>query len=211
VRGQRDSELPQKCSLATRQLVFLMPNHFVIFDRVTTTDPGYRKDWLIHTADEPIVDGDLIRADHREGRMFCRTLLPAGAKLTQIGGAGKEFQAAGKNWSIKAGNLKPEQLAIMGQWRVEVTPTTANKQDVFLHVIQVGPQDVQSIGATSLVQSEGRCGVRLNAGEDVWEVTFNTAGELAGHIRRIGGEPSIDRDLASEVQPQSGIMAEAAP
>jgi len=211
VRGRQGSKLPQKCSLTTRQLVFLMPNHFVIFDRVTTTNPGYRKDWLIHTADEPIVDGDLIRADHREGRMFCRTLLPAGAKLTPVGGAGKEFLAAGKNWLIEAGNLKPEQLSMMGQWRVEVTPMTANKQDVFLHVIQAGPQDVQSMGATSLVQSKGRCGVRLTTGEDVWEVTFSTTGELAGHIRRIGGEPYIDRDLTSEVQPQNGIMAETAP
>jgi hypothetical protein len=129
--------------------------------------------------------------------------------LTPVGGAGKEFQAAGKNWSIDAGNLKPEQLAMMGQWRVEVTPTIARKQDVFLHVIQVGSQDLQSMSATSLMQSEGRCGVRLTVGKDVWEVTFSTAGELAGHIRRIGGEPSIDRDLTSEVQPQSGIMAQA--
>ncbi len=208
-RGRQGSELPEKCSLVTRQLVFLMPNHLVVFDRVTTTDPGYRKDWLIHTAGEPIVDGDSIRADHGEGRMFCRTLLPVEAKLTSVGGAGKEFQAAGRNWSIEAGNLKPEQLAMMGQWRVEVTPATAKKRDVFLHVIQVGSRDVQSMDATRLLQSDGRCGVRLAAGEDVWEVTFSTAGKLAGHIRRTGGKPPIDRDLTSEVQPQSGIMAEA--
>ncbi len=44
--GQKN--LPEKCTLATRQIVFLMPNHFVIFDRVATTDPAYRKQWLLH-------------------------------------------------------------------------------------------------------------------------------------------------------------------
>jgi heparin/heparan-sulfate lyase len=85
------SDLPEKCSLATRQIVFLMPNHFVIFDRVGSTDAGYRKDWLLHTAHEPTITGRTIRADHGKGRIFCRTLLPTDARLATVGGPGKEF------------------------------------------------------------------------------------------------------------------------
>ena len=81
-----DADLGEKASLVTRQYVFLMPNHFVVFDRVSTTKPEYKKDWLLHTAYEPVIDGDVVRADHSGGRMFCRTLLPESATLTPVGG-----------------------------------------------------------------------------------------------------------------------------
>ncbi len=207
VRREGQPDLPEKCSLVTRQLVFLMPSHFVIFDRVTTTDPACRKDWLVHTAHEPVISGKTIRADHRAGRMFCRTLLPADAVLTSVGGPGKEFWAAGKNWAIVDRGLTPENRAMMGQWRVEVTPGAARTEDVFLHVVQVGSLDLEQIDGAELIGGSGTCGVRLTAGEATWEVTFAATGPLAGHVKRAGGAGPIDADLAVTVQPQSGIMA----
>lgn len=194
----------QKCSLATRQLVFLPPDHFVIFDRVTSTKPEYRKEWLLHTAHEPAIDGKTIQADHMEGRMFCRTLLPADAMLTPVGGPGKEFWAAGRNWDIDTGNLRPEHLAMMGQWRVEVSPGAPREQDVFLHVIQVGGQDLQQMGEAALV---GNHGVRVATAGGAWEITFDAKGPLGGHIKCEA--KNIDRRLADTVQPQVGILAEA--
>lgn len=209
VQREGRPDLPEKCSLATRQLVFLMPHHFVVFDRVTTTDPSYQKDWLIHTAHEPTIDGRTVRADHNAGRMFCRTLLPAEAKLTAVGDPGKQFWAAGQNWTIEQGNLKADQLAMMGQWRVEVTPSVAQQADVFLHVIQVGNQQLKTMSETRLIQTDQRCGVRLADGDTVWEVTFDKEGRLGGHIRRTGGTRAVDVELTTVVQPQSGIMAES--
>lgn len=211
VRREGQAELPEKCRLATRQLVFLLPRHFVIFDRVTTTDAGYRKDWLIHTAHEPVLDGTAFRADHGEGRMWCRTLLPRNARLTPIGGPGHEFLAAGKNWTIDARGLRPENLAMLGQWRVEVTPREPRKEDLFLHVIQVGDQQLAALAPTDLIEEDGRCGVRLTAGPDTWEVTFSTTGDLAGHLRRTGPRSAIDRPLTSAVQPQAGLMLRTKP
>lgn len=206
VHRQGQNDLPEKCDQVTRQLVFLMPNYFVILDRVTVTDPSYRKDWLIHTAYEPLITGQTIRADHGNGRMFCRTLLPADAKLTAVGGPGREFWAAGKNWSIKADKLKPEQFAMIGQWRVEVTPTLPQKKDLFLHVIQVGGQDLQQMDDVKLIRHGTRCGVRLAAAGRTWEVMFDVDGEPGGHVRCLGSGPTIDAELASSVQPQSGII-----
>ena len=206
VRREGQAELPEKCSLATRQLVFLLPRHFVIFDRVTTTDAGYRKDWLTHTAHEPVLDGTAFRADHGAGRMWCRTLLPKNARLTPVGGPGNEFLAAGKNWTIDARGLRPEHLAMLGQWRVEVTPPEPRKEELFLHVIQVGDQQLAAMSPTSLIEEKGRCGVRLTAAQDTWEVTFSTTGDLTGHIRRTGPANPIDRPLTSSVQPQTGLM-----
>ena len=205
------ARLPEKCELAVRQMVFLLPRHFVIFDRVTTTDAAYRKDWLIHTAHAPVIDGRTFRADHGEGRMWCRTLWPRYARLTAVGGPGREFFAAGKNWSIETGNLGPEHLATMGQWRVEVTPAEPRREEVFLHVIQVGDRQLAAMDPTVLIEEEGRCGVRLVAGGGTWEVVFHATGEIGGRIRRSGAAATIDRPLASTVEPQSGLMLRSPP
>jgi len=205
--GGRDG-LPEKSRLVTRQIVFIIPNHFVVFDRVETTNASYRKDWLIHTAHKPAVTGKIIRTDHDEGRLFCRTLLPADATLTSVGGPGKEFWAAGRNWNIVADGLKDESLALMGQWRVEVTPASPRKGDVFLHVIQVGDRRLEAMDETRLLKTSNMCGVRLTADSGTWEITFDSAGELGGHLKRFGGPRGIDVRLAAAVQEQTGISAE---
>lgn len=207
-RSPDGTEIGQKCSLATRQLVFLMPDHFVICDRVVATKPEYRKEWLLHTAHEPSIHGTTVQADHGDGRMFCRTLLPADAQHATVGGPGKEFWAAGKNWEIVDKGLRPHERAMMGQWRVEVAPGTPREADVFLHVIQVGDQTLAQMDQTTLLESAGSCGVRVSIGTETWEVTFDLQGDPAGHIRRTGARTAIDRELTNKVQPQSGILAE---
>ena len=198
--------LPQKAAMVTRQIAFLMPRHFVVFDRVETTAPEYRKDWLLHTANEPVIGKGEFRADHEEGRMFCRTLLPADAKLTAVGGKGKEFWASNQNWKIDTGNLKPEALAMMGRWRVEVTPGTAQTGDVFLHVLEVGDQRQEAMVATELVREGTRVGVKLTTGGDTWQVLFDAAGPLGGRIRCAGAKP-LDAELTQKVLPQQGIAS----
>ncbi len=205
-----DADLGEKASLVTRQYVFLMPNHFVVFDRVSTTKPEYKKDWLLHTAYEPVIDGDVVRADHSGGRMFCRTLLPESATLTPVGGPGNEFLAAGENWDIDSGDLKPEALAMMGQWRVEVSPTEASADDLFLHVIQVGDESLDAMDATELIRDGDGAGVKLTSGEREWTVMFATAGDLSGSVSLTdGGNEVLARDFATDVTPQVGILASA--
>jgi heparin/heparan-sulfate lyase len=204
VKRAGSPDLPEKSGLVTRQVVFLLPCHFIVFDRVEATDATYRKDWLIHTAHEPVLEGHTLRADHQQGRMYCRTLLPEDATLTAVGGPGKEFWAAGKNWEIVAKGLTEENLALMGRWRVEVTPAAPRKIDLFLHVIQVGDRTLEAMDEIELLQGPESYGVRVNAAGQVWEVRFSTTGPLGGHIRRTGGE-AMNQPLATTVQPQSGI------
>jgi len=178
VRRDGQPDVPEKCTLVARQLVFLKPSRFVVFDRVTTTDPSYRKDWLLHTAHEPVLTGHTFQADQGGGRIFCRTLLPADAAITKVGGAGKEFWAAGKNWRLVDRGLKPESKAMMGQWRVEVSPGTARKEDSFLHVIQVGDRQLAQMDDVELVEVGTWRGVRWTSGGRTVAITFDTAGEL---------------------------------
>ncbi len=207
--GQPDLE--EKCELVTRQIVFLMPNHFVIFDRVISTDAGYRKDWLLHTAYKPRIRGKTIRADHGKGRMLCRTMLPRDAVLRSVGGPGREFRAAGKNWDIVRDGLTDESLALMGQWRVEVTPGKARHGNIFLHVIQVGGQGLEQMDQVKLIEKDGKCGVSIHSGKQTWDVVFSSDGLLGGHISRSGQGNRISRNLATGVQKQVGIAARTYP
>lgn len=183
---KRDGQpgLSEKCTLVTRQLVFLKPDHFVVFDRVTTTNPGYRKEWLVHTAHEPIVSGRTFQADHGEGRMFCRTLLPTDATIQRVGGSGKEFWAAGKNWELVDRGLKPDNKAMMGQWRVEVSPGAARKEDCFLHIIQVGDRQLEQMDGVELVEEGAWRGGRLRCRGGPVTVTFDTIGDLDMRVKK---------------------------
>ncbi|HEX7010461.1 MAG TPA: heparinase II/III family protein, partial [Phycisphaeraceae bacterium] len=193
--------LPPKVSQVTRQFVFLPPGHFVIFDRVVSTDPSYRKQWLLHTAQEPVIDGDTFRADQGQGRLFCRTLLPRDGVIQAIGGPGKEFWALGRNWpwdrpgENKYAELTESQRQIMGQWRVEVSPGSLRREDFFLHVIQVDDQSQQAMDDIVALETQDTCGVRIvRADGQVWELTFHKSGPLAGHIRA-QGDINLDRPL----------------
>ena len=94
---------------------------------------------------------------------------------------------------------------MMGRWRLEVTPGSERAEDVFLHVIQVGDQTLGAMVSTELIESEGKCGLKLTQGAKQWTVTFNTQGDLGGHIVCRGEEP-LDRPLTNVVAPQQGIL-----
>jgi heparin/heparan-sulfate lyase len=201
---------PEKCELALRQFVYVYPNHFVVFDRVRSTEADQRKRWLLHTAREPVIAGATVRADQGEGRMFCRTLLPAEPTIDPIGGPGQEFMAGGRNWPLpteaKYGGKAPEYSELMGWGRVEISDPNAQEDALFLHVIEVGEQTVEAMTDTELIEGQGTVGVSFAAGHATVRVTFATDGDAAGHIViERDGQAVVDRELTREVQPQAGL------
>lgn len=197
----------EKCNLVLRQFVFVMPNHFVICDRIISTKAEYKKDWLLHTQNEPVVEGKQFHADEGEGRLFCRTLYPADAVLTKVGGSGKEFYACGRNWElVPEVEEKWKEEGLLGNWRIEVSPGTPRADDVFLHLIQVGEKTLTAMSPTELIEEYGVVGVRFNFENKSVAVTFATQGEAAGHVKITSGENIlIDDDLTGQVTPQAGL------
>ncbi len=210
-RPKTPGKLPVKADLVTRQFVFLMPGHVVVFDRVRGTDAAYRKDWLLHTAHEPVIRDGIARSELGEGCMFVRTLLPRDARIGKVGGPGREFEAGGRNWELNDRGLYEDQLDTIGRWRLEVTPGAPRCEDLFLHVIQVADRALTVMDAVDLVEANGRIGCRIRSGETAWTVTFATEGALRGHIRRAGGGAAIDRELATGVQAQVGMASPEPP
>ena len=202
---------PEKCSLMVRQFVFIPPDHFVVFDRATSTKAEYQKKWVLHTAREPELTGKQLSADQEQGRIFCRTLLPEDAAVQKVGGPGRQFLTDGIDWPIEEkyynedGTLKHE---LMGWGRVEVTPGAPRTEDVFLHLIQVGNETLEEMCEAELVGEEGSVGVQFAVGDRSVRLSFATEGEAAGHIRIARGDEVLgDRDLTREVTPQQGLAA----
>lgn len=202
--------LPEKCTLALRQYVFIMPNHFVICDRVVSTQADYKKSWLLHTQNEPMVDGKQFIADHENGRLFCSTIYPKNAVLTKIGGQGKEFWACGKNWELapEVSEMVKSKYGggLLGNWRIEVSPGAPRKEDIFLHLIQACDTSIASPGKSALIENNSIVGVKFTTGSKTVQVTFAKKGEPSGHIKISEGESVImERDLTGKVNPQAGL------
>ena len=146
-------------------------------------------------------------ASEEEGRLFCQTLLPERTTIVKIGGPGKQFWSDGRNWPLPSGYRTPDTTALLGQWRVEISPAAAQTDDYFLHLIQVGTRSLQRMVTSRLIRSSGMAGVHFQTGDgEEWEVSFAESGPVGGHIRyKLRGALVLDRDLIRSVMAQSGL------
>lgn len=211
---------PEKCTEMLRQFVFIPPDHFVVFDRAVSTRADFAKTWLLHHANEPVVEGDTWRSDQDRGRIFCRTLLPADAVIEKVGGPGKEFLVDGVNYPIDQGPSQyiiergdnigqakyKEVPELMGRWRMEVRPGNSRTEDVFLHIIQVGDQTLAAMSPAEAVMEGGIAHVSFQAGDQAISLEFGATGPVGGHIRIARGDAVlVDRPLTNEVMPQQWL------
>ncbi|MDD3545869.1 MAG: heparinase II/III family protein [Kiritimatiellae bacterium] len=218
-----------KCTEAARQFVHVQPDFFVIYDRVGAADAAYKKEWLLHTQNEPVVEGNVLRADCGKGRLFSETLLPGKAVLTKVGGPCREFWASGKNWELDPEFVKQaaERAAkrgtgpYFGNWRLEVSPAAPNPVDRFLHVLTAADTSREKPVAARLVRDGAREGVvltvpgyKINGADGTLTATilFNRAGDLGGEalysVRGADGSEISSGRFAFEniVTSQSGVL-----
>ena len=129
----------------TRSFVFFnffdekYPGAVIVFDNVTSTNPDFKKTWLLHTEQEPAIDGKRQIADKTEwgdnGRIINDTLLPEidNASITKVGGKDNEYSVHGVNYKAVTPLIRKD----FGEWRIEVSPKTPAKNDHFLNVMHV--------------------------------------------------------------------------
>ena len=211
----------EKCSMMVRQFLFIPPDHFVVFDRATSTDADYAKTWLLHHANEPVQEGKIWHSDQDRGRIFTRTLLPEDAVLEKVGGPGKEFLVEGVNYSITRGPsqairdrgdafIRPLEMdevpELMGRWRMEVRPGSPRKEDIFLHLIHVGDQELTATSEAVAAHEDGAATMTFTAGDRTVSLRLNAAGPVGGHIRITRGDVIlVDRPLTEEVMHQEWL------
>lgn len=180
-----------KLRLFRRHFLYLPPDLFVIFDQVEAVDPSFRKTWLLHCVDEPLVNGSISTVVNGPGRLTVRTVLPRDAEITVVGGPGRECWVDGRNWPP----IEKEWERDAGAWRLEVSPARPAAQDLFLHVLQTDGADIALPAAVSLIEQGGRVGVRVSAQGRRYDVTFSTDGPSA-HLAVVeDGRHILDQEL----------------
>jgi heparin/heparan-sulfate lyase len=137
LKGDLTAAYSKKVREVKRSFVFLdlgggvVPAAIVVFDRVVSTNPEFRKYWLLQSVSEPKVRSSQAIVS---GRLVNTALLPAPDNLTTetIGGPGKEFWVFGKNYPNVTVPPDPE----VGGWRVQLSPKQPAAEDLFLNVLQ---------------------------------------------------------------------------
>ncbi len=200
----------EKARECVRQFIHLQPDFFIVYDRVESAAP-YSKKWLLHTQNKPTIDGHLLRADCGSGRLSCETLFPAAARLTLVGGPGREFWSNGKNWPLDANYVRSAQAIAkrngrgpyFGAWRLEVTAAEMATRNTFLHVLTATDAAGGKPLAARALSTPTQEGAELTLPDGTRvTVLFNKTGAVGGTIAFGNGQA---RPFTTAIQPQAGI------
>lgn len=145
------------------------PGALLVYDRVNASNPDYKKTYLLHTMEEPIVEKNVTTVQLSEtangnynGKMVNHTILPSMSNLeiTKVGGPGKEFVVNGNNYPATPNDETCVEED--GAWRIEVSPIQKKQADTFLNVMQVidnrdGPEPL----GVSYLESDKLDGVKI--------------------------------------------------
>ncbi|HYE05222.1 MAG TPA: heparinase II/III family protein [Planctomycetota bacterium] len=130
---------PEKCATFTRQIVFLRPSTFVIFDRVRSRRPDQKKYWIANLHATPTPSGKQLVATNGDGRLFIQTVLPAEPEIALRSG-GDIYTYFGE--SHPPSNPPGGPVA---QCRVEVSSPKADEAETFLHVLTAVDATLESV------------------------------------------------------------------
>ncbi|MBN2476792.1 MAG: heparinase II/III family protein [Pirellulales bacterium] len=119
---------PNKLDCFTRQIVYLRPGTFVVFDRVAARDPAYKKTWLLQAVKRPEGTAPNLVVSNGQGRLRIQTLLPATADVKLV--EGDDLYSYGGHSYPPSRDTGPAP-----ECRIEVSPPRASKVDYFLHVL----------------------------------------------------------------------------
>jgi heparin/heparan-sulfate lyase len=175
----------KKVESVVRSSVFLnlgdpkAPAALIVYDRVVATDPAFKKLWLLHTIEEPQIDGGRTIVDRTEygqrGRLVLTSLLPEpdNLQLETVGGPDREYWVFGENFANDQDPRRAERSSQEpGAWRIEISPRQPAAEDRFLNVMQVTDRidsrtlPVERFDAGPLV------GCRVAAADADWFVLF---------------------------------------
>jgi heparin/heparan-sulfate lyase len=245
---------PSKMERFTREVAYTPDNNvLVVFDRVRTTNPEYKKVWLMHGVGEPSVEATAKSRDvgnggkdypnastftysNGEGRLRVHALLPREREVVVRGGPNWEFWTpgdefggkwgSGKNWPLDpaAGGPLPTdpylnkmwktfwgddfnkllpsntRAVVPAGWRVEVSPSKPAKEDLFLHLMEIGDQNDSRKPRVELVDGSNFIGASIEGGT---VVLFST---IDGPV--IDGEVTIP-DVATSALIVTGLKPHA--
>lgn len=168
LKGDLKKAYSDKVQEFKRSFMFLdlkdeeIPAALIVFDKVVSSDATFKKTWLIHGVNSPIIDkvnktstftntdtyGDVTY----NGQMIVETLLPENVDYDVVGGPGEwgfvrrfQYNDADQEWKetkrVNFGDNTYEDKTENNErntYRVEISPTTPSKENHFFNVILIG-------------------------------------------------------------------------
>ena len=130
----------QTLSISTDNVNY--PLLFAVYDRAISKKESFKKTYLLHVAEEPKVENNVITSTNTKGenngKLVSTTLLPKNPAIELIGGKGREFEVNGINlWEATENDPSIQEI---GWGRVEIS-TVGNLDDSFLNVMYVTDAD----------------------------------------------------------------------
>jgi hypothetical protein len=165
---------PHKLDFFTRQIVFLRPDTFVVFDRVETTQAHYKKTWLLQAMKPPTRNRESLVVTHGEGRLFIQRLLPVHAQVELVSGD-RLYTYGGRTYAPS------RDTGPAPECRIEVSPEQPARVDTFLHVLTATHADVLSVPIADLHLDHEEATVSLGSTRIVFSL-----GEVGGAIEVSG-------------------------
>jgi hypothetical protein len=135
----------EKLKRFTREVLYVpVPDLLFVFDRVVSTNPSFRKTWLLHGVNEPSIDQDAVpgapeakefknastfRFREGSGELLVHSLLPRDRVVTRCGGPGHDFYTpgddhggdwgTGENWPLEPqeGGSLPQDPKLQHMWK----------------------------------------------------------------------------------------------
>lgn len=195
LQGDITDAYSQKVRAVTRSFVFLnlrnpaVPAALITFDRVISADPGFQKYWLLHSMEEPRLNGLGATIDRTSpgdrGRLNLDVLLPAAndADLGKIGGPGKEYWVFGKN---HANDVDPAIRAKgsieSGAWRIELSPKKPAGEDLFFTAMQITDRTIEQHWPVRRVEATDRVGCTLEGPDSTWVVLMRKDSQRSAQL-----------------------------
>lgn len=136
---------------ASRSIVWLKPDHIVVYDRAKSKSAGYYKRFFLNVPRDPVITGNVARSSAMEGpdekgRLFVTSLLPAGASIQW-----KTIDDGQPAGGIDSGTNRPSFEDMWSQVFVEAPG--APREARFLHVIQGTNAGVSTADAAQVLTS----------------------------------------------------------
>ncbi len=139
------------------------PGALIVLDDIASKDAAFKKSWLLHSEEEPVIDGNTAVIERNQyeyhGRLTNETLLPEKYVIEKIGGENQRFLSNGTNFKAVSKTKTQEE----GNWRLEISPAQKAEDDLFLNVMWVSDSEdnQEPLKAQLLQKDDDYVGVRI--------------------------------------------------
>ena len=165
------------------------PLIFACYDRITAASGDFKKSILLHTENEPEINGNKVTLTNGGGRLVASYLSDSELDLTSIGGENNNRVINGKQ--IPMNDFRGDWHTLWG--RVEVSPKLGNKTDDVLAIMlatdadnEISPEvkklsTDKILGAT--VMNNALIFIKdISCPEDIYEISVCGDGEMTYYI-----------------------------